>query len=214
VVLRAGDEDTIHMDGGGANFYIGGDNHDGDVVIYPSGVSNGAPTEMSSIHLDGEGSAIIIRSAGQETIRIDGKQGDITLPNADGAEEFEVDDNRAEPGSVLIITDETRLRLADCPYDRRVAGIVSGAAGIRPGIVLGRGRKGVRVPVALFGRVNCRVDASYGPVVAGDLLTTSETPGYAMRAEPGNRALGAVIGKALSALDSGRGLIPVLVALQ
>jgi hypothetical protein len=153
-------EQSIRIDGGGANCYIGGNGMDGDVVIYPSTVSNDAPPGMSSIHLSGDGSLITVRSEGQETIRIDGKKGDIILANADGAEEFEVEDDRAEPGSVLIIADESRLRLADRPYDRRVAGIISGAAGIRPGIVLGRGREGSRVPVALFGRVNCLVDAS------------------------------------------------------
>src|SRR5439155_12962453 len=115
---------------------------------------------------------------------------------ADGAEEFEVDDV-AEPGSVLVIKDETHLRFADRPYDRRVAGIVSGASGRRPGIVLGPGREGVRVPVALFVRVNCKIDAFYVAVGAGDLLTTSATPGHAMRAEVGNQAHGSVIGKAL-----------------
>jgi hypothetical protein len=198
-----------------ANLQIGGNGRDGHVLIYPSTAPNTAPGSMSSISLSGNDSVISVRSGGQETIRIDGKKGDIILHNADGAEEFEVDADNAEPGSVLVIEDETRLQLADCPYDRRVAGIVSGAAGIRPGIILGRGREGVGVPVALFGRVNCRVDASYEPVVAGDLLTTSETPGHAMRAEPGDhRTLGAVIGKALCALDSGRGLVPVLAALQ
>jgi hypothetical protein len=214
VMRGANNQNSIRIDGGEANFWIGGNDMDGDVVIFPSTVSNDAPPDMSSIHLSGNGSVISIRSGGQETIRIDGAKGDINLNNADGAEEFEVDDDGAEPGSVLVIDDETRLRLADRPYDRRVAGIVSGAAGLRPGIVLGRRREGGRIPVALFGKVNCRIDASYGPVVAGDLLTTSETPGHAMRAKPGHRALGAVIGKALRALNSGRDLVPVLVALQ
>jgi hypothetical protein len=213
-VSSPGGQQSIRIDGEQANFWIGGNGMDGDVVIFPSTVSNDAVKEMASIYISGDGSVISIRSGGQETIRIDGKQGDIILANADGAEEFEVDDDSTEPGSVLVITDATRLRLTDRPYDRRVAGIVSGAAGIRPGIVLGRGREGVCVPLALFGRVNCKVDASYGSIIAGDLLTTSETLGHAMRAEPGNRALGAVIGKALGARDSGRGLVPVLVALQ
>jgi hypothetical protein len=214
VMRGANNQDSVRINAGQANIWIGGNDMDGDVVIYPSTVSNGAPLDMSSIHLSGDDSVISIRSGGQETIRIDGTKGDIILANADGAEEFEVDDDGAEPGSVLVIDDETRLRLADRPYDRRVAGVVSGAAGLRPGIVLGRRGEGGRIPVALFGKVNCRIDASYGPVVAGDLLTTSETPGHAMRAKPGHRALGAVIGKALRALNSGRDLVPVLVALQ
>jgi hypothetical protein len=203
----------MHLDGDTGNLFLGGSNTEADVVLFPVG-ANLQKAEEATIHLDAGKSVILMRSGGQETIRIDGTKGDIILANADGAEEFEVDGDIPEPGSVLVIEDDTRLRLADCPYDQRVAGIVSGASGIRPGIVLGRGREGVRVPVALFGRVNCKIDASYGPVVAGDLLTTSETTGHAMRAEPDNRALGAVIGKALRALNSGRDLVPVLVALQ
>lgn len=228
---------VMHLDGDTGNLNIGGGNTEGDVVLFPVG-ANIANAGEATIHLDAGKSVILMRSGGQETIRIDGTEGhircpvisirsgeqetiridgakgDIILTNADGAEEFEVDGDIPEPGSVLVIEDDTRLRLADRPYDQGVAGIVSGASGIRPGIVLGRGREGVRVPVALFGRVNCKIDASYGPVVAGDLLTTSETPGHAMRAEPDNRALGAVIGKALRALNSGQDLVPVLVALQ
>jgi hypothetical protein len=71
-----------------------------------------------------------------------------------------------------------------------------------------------RVPVALVGKVYCKVDASYAPIRVGDLLTTSPTPGYAMKADDQNRAFGAVIGKALASLGSGTGLVPILVALQ
>jgi hypothetical protein len=60
----------------------------------------------------------------------------------------------------------------------------------------------------------CRAEADSGPIGIGDLLTTSGTPGHAMRAGDPGRAFGAVIGKALAGLASGRGLIPVLVALQ
>jgi hypothetical protein len=60
----------------------------------------------------------------------------------------------------------------------------------------------------------CKVDAEPGPIAFGDLLTSSATPGHAMRAAEPGRAFGAVIGKALGACASGRGLIPVLVALQ
>jgi hypothetical protein len=58
------------------------------------------------------------------------------------------------------------------------------------------------------------VDASLVPVSVGDLLTTSGTPGHAMKAGDAARAFGAVIGKALRPLSSGRGLVPILVALQ
>jgi hypothetical protein len=70
------------------------------------------------------------------------------------------------------------------------------------------------LPVALVGKTCCQVDAQYGPVERGELLTTSPTPGLAMRATEPVRAFGAVIGKALRLLKEGRGLIPILVALQ
>jgi hypothetical protein len=58
------------------------------------------------------------------------------------------------------------------------------------------------------------VDAESGAIAVGDLLTTSDTPGHAMKAQDPERAFGAVIGKALAPLRDGRDLIPILVALQ
>jgi hypothetical protein len=71
-----------------------------------------------------------------------------------------------------------------------------------------------RVPIALIGKVYCKVDAQYAPIEVGDLLTTSPTPGHAMKAEDPLQAFGSVIGKALRSLANGQGLLPVLVALQ
>ena len=68
--------------------------------------------------------------------------------------------------------------------------------------------------LALMGKVFCKVDASYGPIEVGDLLTTSDTPGHAMKAFDHRKAFGAVIGKALGPITSGQGLVPVLVALR
>jgi hypothetical protein len=68
--------------------------------------------------------------------------------------------------------------------------------------------------VALVGKVYCKVDAQYGPIEVGDLLTTSPTLGHAMKASDPLKAFGAVIGKALRPLLAGQGLIPILIALQ
>jgi hypothetical protein len=73
---------------------------------------------------------------------------------------------------------------------------------------------GTRFPVALLGKVYCKVDASYASIEVGDLLTTSATAGHAMKAADPARAFGAVLGKALRGVSSGQALIPVLVALQ
>jgi hypothetical protein len=141
--------------------------------------------------------------------------GDIRLLGADCAEFFEVEDGaEIESGTVLVIGENSTLHECKEEYDRRVAGVVSGAGGLRPGIVLDNGSEEVGVPVALTGKVYCKVDAEYSSVEVGDLLTTSSTPGYARKAVDGTRYLGSVLGKALAPLTEGRGLIPVLVALQ
>jgi hypothetical protein len=62
------------------------------------------------------------------------------------------------------------------------------------------------------GVVLCRVDATYGPIGIGDLLTTSPTPSHAMRA--GENAGGAILGKAMEPLEGGSGLIRVLISLR
>lgn len=143
-------------------------------------------------------------------------QGDITLPNGDCAEDFDIASGIAvEPGTVMVLNDEGELAASRQAYDRRVAGVVSGAGTYKPGIVLDRRETGgVRQPIALLGKVFCKVDARFSPIAVGDLLTTSPTPGHAMATDDPVRAFGAVIGKALRPLRVGRGLIPVLIALQ
>ena len=69
-------------------------------------------------------------------------------------------------------------------------------------------------PVALTGRVYVYVDAGYGEVQPGDLLTTSATPGHAMVVTGYEAAQGAILGKAMTGLTAGRGLVLVLVSLQ
>jgi hypothetical protein len=139
---------------------------------------------------------------------------DIVLTNSDCAEEFDMADS-AGPGTVMVIGDDETLRPSAEPYDRRVAGVISGGGKYKPALLLDRRRSSLpRSAVALVGKVCCKVDAKHGPVKVGDLLTTSPTPGHAMRASDRDRAFGAVIGKALQPLESGQGLIPILVALQ
>jgi hypothetical protein len=141
---------------------------------------------------------------------------DIILQGADCAEDFDVNpETKAEPGTVMVVNDLGVLEASCQAYDRRVAGIVSGAGDCWPGLILGRKKPASgRVAIALVGRAHCLVDAQYSSVAIGDLLTTSPTPGHAMKATDGTRAFGSVIGKALGTLGSGSGLVPVLVALQ
>lgn len=143
-------------------------------------------------------------------------KGDILLPGADCAEQFDaVGERQLEPGTVVILDGEGAVRESGDAYDRKVAGVVSGAGTYRPAIILDRQSSNPdRVAVALVGKVYCKVDAQYASIEVGDLLTTSSTPGCAMKAGDRSKAFGAVLGKALRPLASGRDLIPILVALQ
>lgn len=142
--------------------------------------------------------------------------GDIILLNQDLSEDFEiVSEQRPDPGTVMVIDAQGNLSESDRPYDKRVAGVVAGGGGFKPAIVLGRQASAQqRLPIALVGKVSCKVDASYAPIRVGDLLTTSGTPGHAMRVADAIEAFGTVIGKAMEPLGKGTGLIPILVALQ
>jgi len=115
----------------------------------------------------------------------------------------------------MVIDNDGALLPSARAYDRRVAGIISGAGEYKPGIVLNKQQTpSNRRPIALVGKVYCKVDADYSSIEIGDLLTTSATPGHVMRATDPLNAFGAVIGKALRPLAAGQGMIPILVALQ
>ena len=141
---------------------------------------------------------------------------------ADLVEPFDVVSNDLSdlvvPGMVVSINSEQpgKLKVARNAYDRTVAGIISGANGINPGLSMaqqGSIADGSH-PVALTGRLYALADASYGAIQPGDMLTTSDTLGHVMKVTDHNRAQGAIIGKAMTSLDSGKGHVLVLVTLQ
>jgi hypothetical protein len=142
--------------------------------------------------------------------------GDIKLMGGDVAEDFQiVDAGGVEPGTVMVLEGVDRVRASDSAYDRRVVGIVAGAGEYRPGVVLGHQNTGSgRQPIALVGKTFCKVDASFAAVAMGDLLTTSPTPGHAMKATDAHRAFGAVVGKAMAPLAAGKALVAILVTLN
>ena len=183
-------------------------------------VLNAQEARLSVGGQQADGAIVVLDKTGAVRVTIDGSNdGDITLANGDCAEFFDVADEArvaALPaGAVVVLDDDGRIRASSEAYDDRVAGVLSGAEGFKPGLLLDF-RAGVshRRPVALMGKVFCQTDAGHGPVRAGDLLTTSPTPGHAMRVADKSRALGAILGKALRPLAEGRGLIPILVMLR
>jgi len=144
---------------------------------------------------------------------------------SDIAEPFNVNRSRAreeaeiQPGTVVCIDPATpgELVVSSRAYDRTVAGIISGAGGVKTGMTLQQNDSiaSGEHPVALTGRVYCLVDAdAAGAIQPGDLLTTSDTPGHAMRVSDHGKAAGAILGKAMSSLERGRDLVLVLVSLQ
>jgi hypothetical protein len=173
---------------------------DGRFVVQNSGnVGIGIPTPATKLHVNGD---ITVT-------------GDVFLSGADCAEHFDASGPQPEPGTVVVIDDDGTLRESRDAYDKKVAGVISGAGDYRHGLVLDkRSPDEGRVPLALLGKVYCKVDAGYAPVNVGDLLTTSPTRGHAMKATEPTKAFGAVVGKALRALERGQGLVPILVALQ
>ena len=124
-----------------------------------------------------------------------------------------------QPGMVVCIDAENPGKLVVCgrAYDQTVAGVISGAGGVSVGLTMGQEDSiaNGQHPVALTGRVFTLCDAKNGAIRPGDLLTTSDVPGYAMKAVDRDRSHGAIIGKAMTALNAGeQGLVLVLVNLQ
>ncbi len=202
----------LHIEGGsdaslgGGGFLVTGSESGTNMVIDDNEIiarNNGNP---SKLYLNkGSGNVVV------SVLEIIG--------GSDLAEPFEVAGAESiEPGMVVAIDSEHpgQLRIADKAYDRKVAGIVSGANGINPGMTMSQ--EGTvadgSLLVALTGRVYAWADASNGLIEPGDLLTTSDIPGHAMKVTDYSRAQGAILGKAMSSLDQGQGLVLVLVTLQ
>ncbi len=142
--------------------------------------------------------------------------GDIRLTNADCAEDFDIACEAAvEPGTVMALAPDGGLQPCAAAYDTRVVGVVSGAGLYKPGLVLdSRASNRLRQPIALMGKVYCKVDARGAAIAIGDLLTTAHMPGHAMKATDRAQATGALIGKAMAPLADGLGLIPILVNMR
>lgn len=188
--------------GGGADgfaWYKGG--------IHDSGYHNGGGGQLL-MALDGSG-MFVAGPASVCTLTIRG--------GCDLAEPFQMKEQEIEKGSVVVIDDEHpgQLKLSTQACDTRVAGIVSGANGVNTGIaLLQKGAFDHGQNVALSGRVYVQADAAFGAIKPGDLLTTSNTPGHAMKVADHATAQGAILGKAMSGLKEGKGMVLVLVTLQ
>lgn len=239
LLLDVGGKHRIRLEGKDGNIWVGGNGTNGDLVLFAAGGDNSTPGKATVV-LNGatgniraggpgvNGNVALFRADVTEanagdfskaTIHLNGQTGDIILANADCAEEFDIaETEEVQPGTVMVLDQAGKLRQSRQAYDKKVAGVLSGAGDLKPGIVLDRKQSpdapNRRMPLAVVGKVYCQADAQYSAIEVGDLLASSPTPGHAMKATDPRRAFGSVIGKALRPLDTGQGLIPILIALQ
>lgn len=137
-------------------------------------------------------------------------------PAADFAEMMALEGDPANygPGDALVIS-STQVRavaLSAGPYAKAVIGVYSTAPAFVGGQPVADTDMSGMAPVGVLGIVPTKVSAENGAIEPGDLLVTSSTPGHAMRSD--DPPPGTVLGKALEPLESGAGVILVLVTLQ
>jgi hypothetical protein len=188
-------------------------------------LSLNTPTGKEIVELGnagGNGYAIFNSSTGDRVVLIgtssaDATKGSVWIKGNDYAEIFDTagsaDISALTPGSVVAASlDGEGIVLAHGAYDPAVVGVLSGAGGLHPAMVVGGGSDPKTPPVAIAGQVYVRITTESGPIRVGDLLVSSSTPGVAMRAADPARASGATLGKALQSFSSpGEGSIRMLV---
>ncbi|MGV8174348.1 MAG: hypothetical protein ACP5OU_01450 [Methanothrix sp.] len=183
-------------------------------------------TTLSKVHTPGFFSSGSLNVGGVENWKDPGGgniifSGTLNGKRQDIAENY-VSDSKLDPGDVVCVqADENKIALSQAPNDPKVIGVVS----TNPGVLLNsdmdlEGTDQSLNPIALSGRVPCKVTDEGGPIKRGDLLASSSTPGHAMKAKPvrvGDQEIfrqGTIIGKALEPLESGKGLIDIFVFMM
>jgi hypothetical protein len=205
----------------------------GSPALFASTTGSGRIAQFDTLSANSTGVAITVANASNPnpalilshlnssvpTLRVGGttRVDVIEIVGADVAERFPASEE-LKPGQVVMIDADNpgHLCLSRGSYNRKVAGVVSGANDLPAGTILGHlpGQEDAP-PIALSGRVWVDCDASEHAIDPGDLLTTANTPGQAMKAADLTRAQGATIGKAMTALPAGKsGLVLTLINLH
>jgi len=197
------DRNTVFVNGDTGKMQLGTNGQDGDLSVSDNRGRNtirlNGQKGQLFLGVDGhDGNLVVQDRNGQTTVFINGDAGDITLQNADFAEDFGVAaEADSVPGMVMRLGSDGRLEPCDVHADPRLVGVVSGAGGTRPGLVLDRqvGASG-RAPIALMGKVGVLIDPDCPDLAAGDFLTSAALPGYATRADEDTPA-DAILGRML-----------------
>ena len=190
-------------------------NYNGNVGI--GTIAPGAMLDVAgSVRISGTGASLTFPDG---TVQSTAYVGTTCPTGGDYAESIDVtgDRHEYEPGDVMVIdpSNPGHFLKSSEPYSTLVAGIYS----TKPGFV---GRRQTtdpktsisEIPMAMVGIVPTKVSAENGPIKVGDLLVTSSTLGYVMKGTDRNAMTGAIVGKALGKLESGIGVVEVLVSLQ
>lgn len=203
IKLIAGATSGTYQGFSGGTQYIGIPSSSGSPTFFNAGNVGIGTTTPGTYKLYVNGQIFMNAAAGGKTVY-------------DIAEDIFAPD--ASFGDVVVIDPDNDQKVikSSSAYDSKVAGIISE----NPGFVIGNGgeegkEKGEGFkPLALAGRVYCKVTTEDSPIKRGDLLVTSSKPGYAMKADSSKLRPGMVLGKALESLEKGEDKILVLVTLQ
>ena len=170
----------------------------------------------SNINLMGDGKALLVKGDAEFQGKLIIKNGNEASDFPAGLVEFfEVDEAEyISPGDILVVSElgGSLLTRSRKSYSTSVIGVVSGNPYISVNI---SGKEEKIYPVALSGKVLCKVDARNKPVNPGDLIVASDVAGCGMAGRIDSfDKIGSVIGKALDRLEDGVDLIPVFITHQ
>ena len=213
--------DVTKIANSGDSYFAGGDVGVGTTNVTDTLTIQGSSGNLIACYPGGS------RAAGAAVFRVE-SDGDVyadgtvysaatAVGSADVAERINASE-WVEAGDVVEIDPEHvgYFRKASGAYSRRVAGIISTS----PGVILGNDIDPAsdewndnRPVLAIVGRVPVKVSTENGPIAVGDLLVSSSISGVAMKGDPAV-SIGAVVGKAMEALESGEGVIMAQVTLR
>ena len=122
--------------------------------------------------------------------------------------EYIFSEGDVEPADIVVISDYMKVKKSYKPYDKKAIGVIS----TEPAAVFGGGKGDVEL--AISGRVPVKATNENGAIEPGDLLTTSSTPGHAMKCTSIGKCFGNIIGKALTRLEGEKGTVIMIVMLN